>query len=193
MSLPHAGSGSSGPGSGGSGGGDSGQPERPRTPVPAGVWLLLALAWAVLIGTQLWGLMAYGSMPNPIATHFELDGTPDAYAPLSPFAAFGPLWIFGCVGALLTALVIWVDRMPQHFGSLQLRGEAYARSTRAGRWFISVLLLTISVLIAFSCLSSWFGGPTQWFAWTMVPTLAVVVIGIPWMIRYMGAATRHAS
>lgn len=189
MSLPHTGSGPSGPGVGAGG---SGQSERPRTPVPGGVWLLIALAWAVLIGTQLWGLTVYGSMPDPIATHFELDGTPDAYSPLSPFSAFGPLWIFGGICALLTALVIWVDRLPQHFGSTQLQGGAYIRSTRAGRWFISALLLTVSLLIAFSSLASWLGGPTQWFAWTMIPTIAVVVIGIPWMIRYMGAGTRRA-
>lgn len=162
--------------------------ERPRSAVPRGVWLLLGVAAALLLTTQLWGLSAFGSLPERVPTHYGPNGAPDAWAQRSPGAVFQGLWVGAGILSAFTVLIVFLDRMPQHYGTTQLTGERYARSTVAVRWFLGAMCLALAATLALATTSAWRGNAGS-FPFEVLPVAIVAVVGVPWLIVAMGRDT----
>lgn len=168
-----------------------GRPGRPRVRLAAGIRVLLILAPAALVLTQVYGAVRFSRLADPLPTHYGDGGTADAWSERTPLAAFLPLWIGLAVLIGLGVFTVLLDRIPQHYGGRTVTGAAHVGSTRALRWFLSGLGVGLSAVFIFACFETWSGSPVDHLGRVLVPLGVATALGLLWCIVAIGRVVRE--
>lgn len=135
--------------------------------------LLYSLAGAVLIMAFLAGALQYGSIPDPLPTHWGPSGAPDAFAP----KGFWTVFALPVIGVLLTVCIgtsNWLLARSKAIGPVERETVGLA---------MGYMALFLSAIFSWLALASWRGeelGP--WFIVVVLLSTvpALVLVGLRW-------------
>lgn len=103
------------------------------------------IAGLLLIATWYYAATAYSDLPEKVASHFGINGEPDAYAGKSS------IWALPAVASLLWMLLSIVNQFPHAFNfPYQLTKENVERQYRMAQRFIRIMKILISCIFLFA-------------------------------------------
>lgn len=160
---------------------------RPKLDLPLSpIELVLETFCGILMGfTFLMTILAWGSLPDKVPTHYGFTGTPDSYGDK------GMIWLLPIIGLALYAGMTLVNRYPHIFNyPVTITPENAARQYRLARLLMVVMKTVLACLFIYM---QWTGlevarGYSTGFAWFGIP-LILVLLFVP-LIFYMPAARK---
>lgn len=119
---------------------------RPRIEIEwkAADWWMEGIAITIFVGTTLYILSQYRSLPDSIPTHFSFSGKADFYGPKSSI-----WWVVG-INVALYGLLTGVARIPHHFNYLtEITNQNAKQQYTLSVQLIRYLKMVISCIFAY--------------------------------------------
>lgn len=163
--------------------------------VPVG-WYVASV---VLLGAAtVVGALRYGDLPDRVPVHWDLAGSPDAFADTTPWTALGPVWTGWAMLALLVVVAAMATRAPVrvHPGDPPEQALRRARAQQgAAQWVLGTVTFATTALLSALALDTWLH--PEGLRWTGAAValfvVAVVVVTAESVRRYrraLGGADR---
>ncbi|MGY2126895.1 DUF1648 domain-containing protein [Blastococcus sp. SYSU DS0617] len=112
-------------------------------------WYLASVV--LLAGTTVVGALRYGDLPDRVPVHWDLSGTPDAFADTSPWTALGTVWVGWGTLALMVVLAHASTRAPVrvHPGDPPEHALRRARAQQgAAQWVLATITFATTALVS---------------------------------------------